>query len=360
MKKRVLRTLDLQYYCFVVDDRPLCIWDMDLNKRSIDFLDSLDPEYYEFIADNALAVIAKEEDEKNKQAQRAALLLRFTYSQALETHFALLMSAIQATRCVPAWINEYKTSELYNLIRKIKNHTPILSHADKDILSWKNISEAFFVNIVCEDKEREIAIKEAFANLWSQLSFDFLDEGFREEYNFIKHGFRARSGGFNLAVGVTQKTGTASNAMTLLGKSNFGTSYLANRRIGDNKDHIILENNNRNWDPEHIANKLKLISLSISNVVSALKIFNGIPANEVRFHWPNDIDLINELLKNSKVFGVTSMSSFDVTIRPDFIDPFSKSQILTNFKEKRFLGVKHVEFEDSRLDYFDELDKKYK
>lgn len=360
MKKRILRTLDLQYYCFVVDERPLCIWDIDLKKRSIDFLDSLDPEYYEFIADNALAVITKEEDEKNKQAQRAALLLRFTYSQALETHFALIMSAIQATRCVPAWINEYKTSELYNLVRKIINHKPILSHTDKESLSWQRIYEALFDCIVCEDTETKNAIRKAVANLWSQLGSDFLDEGFREEYNFIKHGFRAHSGGFYVAIGTTKKSGASSNNMSMLGKSNFGTSYLANRRIGDHKDHVILENNNRNWDPENIANKLRLISLSISNVVSALKLFNGSPANEVHIHWPKDINQIDGLLNKSNINGLASMSSIDAMVRPDFIDPFSKSQIIKNYKDGKFIGIKHVEFEDWRLDYIEEMEKNNK
>jgi hypothetical protein len=50
------------------------------------------------------------------------------------------------------------------------------------------------------DIEFKTKIEISFSSLWKHFAEDFLRDGFSEEYNSIKHGFRLRIGGFSLAM----------------------------------------------------------------------------------------------------------------------------------------------------------------
>jgi hypothetical protein len=93
---------DLQYCFFVVDERPLCLWDNNIKQRNLRFLNSIDPSYFEYLYQLYANVINSAKEATDKDAQHPALAMRTAYSQALETLFALLFSAIQAHWCIPA------------------------------------------------------------------------------------------------------------------------------------------------------------------------------------------------------------------------------------------------------------------
>jgi hypothetical protein len=340
--------LDFQYSLIIVDKRPYCVWDRDLKKRNLEFLEFLDPSYYDYIADTHLQNIADGDEATSNVSQHAALALRSTYSQALETLFALISAAIQAPRCVPAWFYLYKNQELRSVIDKIQNFKQLLSHINKDCLSWKSVSEAIFQSFVIEDKEKESAIKAGFAQLWSRFASDFLDDDFTHEYNSIKHGLRIRPGGFRIAMGVEETPGVHAPAenMSLLGKSDFGTGYIATEKIGELGHHVQMKRHHRNWNPEDLAWGLHTASLSISNVCVALKILNGVNPKDILFHYPIDLSLLLEPWKRSHQIGVTTMSGFDINIRPDFIEAFSKERILADYKAGKRTGVKRLFFGD--------------
>jgi hypothetical protein len=339
-------TLDLQYSFFLVDERPFCVWDIDLKKRSIEFLESLDPSYFEYVANINLQNIDDGDNARSKESQHAALAMRTAYSQALETLFALISASVQAPRCVPAWINLYRSYELRNVVDKIHNYKPLLSQIRFDVLEWSTISEITFQSLVVEDKEKEAAIKTGFSRLWSRFASDFLDEGFTDEYNSIKHGLRVRPGGFYIAMGPQNKPGQPAEKMTLFGKSDFGSGYLTADRIGDLKHHVQMKQHHRNWNPEDIAWGLHMASISISNVQSAIKVLNGIQPDQVQFHWPEDLSSLLEPWKRSRHIGVTSMSGFGVLIQPNFIEPFSKEKIIADYKEGKDVGIRHLVFRD--------------
>jgi hypothetical protein len=40
---------DLPYCFFVVDERPLCLWDDNVKQRSLRFLNSIEPSYFEYL-----------------------------------------------------------------------------------------------------------------------------------------------------------------------------------------------------------------------------------------------------------------------------------------------------------------------
>jgi hypothetical protein len=342
-------TLDLQYSFFLVDERPFCLWDIDLKKRNLQFLESLDPSYFEYVANLHIQNIS-EDDARNKESQHAALAMRTSYSQALETLFALISAFIQAPRCIAAWINLYQNHELRNVIDKIHNRKPLLSQIKFELLSWSSIAEIVFQRLVFEDKEKEAAIKNGFAQLWSRFASDFLDKEFTREYNSIKHGLRVRSGGFSFAMGPQSKPGAPAEKMTLLGKSDFGSGYLTDDKIGDLKHHVQLKRHNRNWHPEDLGWGLHMAAMSISNIQSAIKILNGVQPEQVQFHSPTDLSAFLEPWKHSVKIGVTSMSGFGLLIQPDYIEPFSKERILTGYKDGKDAGIRHLVFKNESDD----------
>ncbi len=338
--------LNLGYCLIVVGKRPFCIWDTELPRHTVEFLESIDASYFEYVANTHLGHIGDGDDAKTKESQHAALILRATFSQALETLFALIAAAIQAPYCPQAWMSLYKTYELHDLIDAIKNYRPLLSQVKHKVLTWRTISDAIYLSLVLEDKEKEQLIKAGFAQLWSHFASDFLDREFTEEYNSIKHGMRVRPGGFYIAIGSQRRQGEPAhpNHMHLLGKSEFGSGYLVPEKIGDTNIHLRMINHHRNWNPEDIAWGLHMVSMSIANIQAALKILNGIPATEVQFSWPNDMDTLLQPWKRSAQLGVTSMSGFNITIPPEYIEAYSKEKILSEYQVGNVVGMRKIEF----------------
>ena len=148
-------TIDFQYGLFLVDERAFCLWDQDVKKINLDFLNDIDPEYFEYLADVNFEKLG---DEKEEVHQYAALAIRTAFSQGLETLFALLFASIQAPHCVPAWMNLYKNNELYSLVRKINEYKKINDLLKVQVLNWATISEAVHEALLLDDKEKESII----------------------------------------------------------------------------------------------------------------------------------------------------------------------------------------------------------
>ena len=106
-----METVDFQYGFFLVGERPFCLWDQDINKLNSNFLNGIDPEYFEYLADTNFEKLG---DETEDIHQHAALAIRAAFSQGLETLFALIFASVQAPHCVPAWMNIYKTMNCTN------------------------------------------------------------------------------------------------------------------------------------------------------------------------------------------------------------------------------------------------------
>jgi lambda repressor-like predicted transcriptional regulator len=340
------KSLGLQYSFFLVDERPFCLWDMDLKKRTLEFVDNLDPSYFDYEANLHIEHIGENDQARSKESQHAALALRTAYSQALETLFALISATLQAPRCIAAWINLYKNHELRNVIDKIHNRKPLLHQLKFELSSWTSITEIVFQALVLEDKEKEAAIKNGFAQLWSRFASDFLDKEFVREYNSIKHGLRIRAGGFSFTFGPEEKPGVPAERMILAGKSDFGSAYFAADRIGDLNQHVQMTSHHRNWHPEDLGWGLHMAALSIANVQSAIKVLCGVQSAQVQFHSPTDFSAFSEPWKRATEIRVMSMSGFDFQIQPEYIEPFTKEGILAGYKDGTGYGTRNIFFKD--------------
>jgi len=318
----------MQYSKFAVDDFAWCAWDWDLKKLNLNFINSIDPEYFEY-----LAQIYASSDEKHEQ--NAALALRAAYSHGLETLFAFLFAAIQAPDCVIGWVHKYEVSQIRNLLQKVNNRERILSKIKIDHFSWDSISNAV-LPFILDDKEKEASIKRNYARTWEKFANEFIEPAFAFEYNSIKHGLRAKSGGFWLAIGPQEAEGTlaSSKQMHLMGKSDYGSTFYTVdpfdiEAADKSKRHFRLLKHSQNWRLERFYYGLHLISASLQNILTFLKIINGIEPSSVEFVWPDNEEFFQEPWKTHP--GVSHMSMNNIIMK-EHIVPFSKDEILSIYK----------------------------
>jgi len=333
-------SVSLEYAVFMVDNKPYCLWsDKSIKEYIFEFLDNIDPTYFVYQANTNLKKL-----NYKKYKQHAALAIRTAYSHGLETLFSLLCASIQAPNCVPGWLLLCSNAQLCSIVNKINSREQVNTLFKQHPSDWRKISLAIHAPLILEDKEKEKSIKNRFGELWSRWASDFLSETFSKEYNSIKHGFRVRPGGFSLAMGIEEIPGVHApqENMRLMGKSEFGSSFLDYIKIGEIKHHIQLRRNSRNWDPEDMALGLHLISISISNIVSFLKVLNGVDATKVKFNWPRDTETFREPWKRTSSLGVTSLSGFSNIIPVELITKYSEDNLKDLYKDGKVLHRKII------------------
>lgn len=351
----------LAYRMLAVNKKPYCVWNWNLRENNLRFIDGIDHEYFEYLARVHAAVLdptllqkpiarqlgralrtaidwfarkigKKRQREPSQHEHRAALSLRTAYYHGLETFFTLLCAALQAPASVAPWILKCRTSDLLSLVREIQSGrgTILNAHGLKQV-SWQIMSER--INLVSYEEEDKVKdTRQLFAELWGYLAHDFLDPYHRAEYNSIKHGLRVSPGGFTLAVGIEEQYGVPAppEAMQVIGRSEFGTSYFATEPIrGAPRQkkadpHISLKQQSVNWAPEAMILSLQLISISIHNIISALRIWHGVEPKTVPFLRPVDRDAFLAPWRQSG--GVMQMS-FGLPIEEAEIRRFSDDEI---------------------------------
>lgn len=310
---------------FAVDETPYCFWSLDPIGQDLEFLNSVDPRYFEHMAD--LHSDSLEGDQK----QYAAAAIRIAYSQGLETLFAFLCAVAQAPDCVIGWFLRYQNSDLNKVVRKISTREPIYTKLRSKIVTWDVIAEVVFSNLKTSDSEKDKAICDNFTRLWRRFASDFLHRHHALEYNNIKHGLRSKLGGFYFALGAEDTPGVPASPdrMRVIGSSEFGSSFFVPEPLHGNRN-FSVRYQSLNWFPLNFVYALKLISVSINNVIAFLKVFHGIPAKDVNFSWPSDDATYDEPWLRS-----TGITSFELNspITKQAITPLTKDEILSVYNE---------------------------
>jgi len=317
----------VSYVEFAINETPYCFWDLDPYRQSLDFINRIDPRYFEHVAD--LHGQFLDGDEK----QYAAAALRIAYSHGLESLFALLCATAQAPDCIIGWLLKYKNQELFEVVRKINRRESIYSKLPDKPVTWEYLSNLVFAGLNTGDPEKDSLTRNSFALLWERFASDFLDEKLGYEYNSIKHGLRARMGGFYLSIGKEDVPGVPAppERMQVVANSVFGSSFFIPLRLHDSRNFSVIHQG-LNWNPEKYIYALKLISASINNVIASLKIFYGVPANQVEFIWFKDDSAYEEPWKQNT--GITSMAMSPPFTEND-VSPLSKEDILSVYDEKK-------------------------
>lgn len=311
----------------IVNEKPYAIWDWDLKKKNLDFLNGIDSKYFTYVAENNFKALNG--DDKH----RAAILIRLTFSHGLETLFSLLSSVVQAPQCPLGWIICYSNRQLIEFVKKITKEDIILSPLLMDDISWVSISNLIFRGLECDEDKKKWIIK-GFSDFWMKMANIYTNEKFNNEYNGIKHSLRITPGGFNLMVGLEKEAGVPGKPeeMESLGGSNFGSKYYYKKNIiPKNGINITPFNEARNWDPLMLAKKLILVSMSIENIITWLKSVIEPSDKKYNIVHPDSIEQFEELC--SSFIGVHNIN-FNTNISESDITPLSAEEISKFFKEK--------------------------
>lgn len=167
-------------------------------------------------------------------------------------------------------------------------------------ISWENIAEYVFQNYQPGSNENKY-VTDLFAKLWSSLADEFVSISQRNECNSIKHGFRVQLGGFEIKMAVHDiDSDIKDEKMQTVGKSKYGVSYYKLQKINSDKTErsYRIERYCVNWDMQKTIDILKLVSISITNIISALQILNKTEV-EVNFIIPERDFNFTELFSDS-------------------------------------------------------------
>jgi hypothetical protein len=314
--------MNISYSRFATDKEPHCVWGWDLPQQNLDFLESLDPQFFANMAETHGTALNEDRGRKH-----AALALRLFYSHAIETLLALLSAAVQAPDCVVGWICLYHQEHLHAILESLSIGRSLLTKLDLTEPTWEGLSTVIHSLIVLDDKEKEAAIKRGYASFWAHAAQAYLNELNRLEYNSIKHGLRARSGGYTLRMRREKTPGVPDPDAPIhtIAASEFGSSFFVPERIGDSKQHVTLRHQAVNWRPQGLVDSLILISMSISNVVGYLRYVNGVEPSTIQFSWPSELDLFVSALRG---LPGHQASSFGLKAEGEHITLLSKDQIL--------------------------------
>lgn len=322
-------------YVFAVGQHPYCCWGFDHDDRTLEFLDGLDTGFFKAIA----TVLAEQLESGDPHA--ASVALRVSYHQGLETLFSLLAASAQAPAAVPAWIASCRTDDLRQVVGFLRDGKAILTQAGRARVSFLEISR-FVHRCAWPSETGDGSTATDFARFWQRLSREFLDETSRSEYNALKHGSRVLPGGFTLAIGNEGTPGVAAPADALrpLGGSEFGATFFATERVGASKHHVGTRRMSVNWSPLALAQRLVLVSMSISNVVGGLRCALGADPSDVQFTRPDPRTAFEAVWERDP--SVTS-TGIDRLVQIDPSDELSKDELLEILEQR---GTSNRDFEE--------------
>lgn len=306
---------------FAVADSVYCCWDFDPKASTLEYLEGIDPDYFATVA----TLLAGHLESENAIASSVAL--RVLYHQGVETLLSLLGAAAQGPTVVPAWIDRCKTEDLKNVTARLQSGEPLLTEAGSQSVTFEELSAHVLRFVWAGESEPETTAAH-FARFWHRLSNELLDEKARAEYNALKHGTRVLPGGFSLFIEIeADPSGPAvAPEMHRIGGSRFGSTFFATEPVRSAKWHIRTRRTSLNWLPEPMVQRLELVSMSIANVVGALRCDLGIDPVTVKWSRPASPEAFQEVWRQSP--GVAS-GAFGPSIGIAAADELSREDLRT-------------------------------
>jgi hypothetical protein len=239
---------------------------------------------------------------------------------------SLLGAAAQAPLTVPAWIAKCSTGDLRTVAESMRDGRPLLGHRRGYGVSFMDLSENVH-RFAWTEETGDDTTAARFGRFWRRLASEFLDETAQAEYNALKHGSRVVAGGFTLSIGTEETPGVPAppEAMRSMGGSEFGSTFFVAERAGTAKEHIRTRRTSVNWSPRALAERLFLMSMSISNIVGALRCDLGVDATSVRFERPSPLSAFDDVWMSEP--GVRS-TGIDTIIQIDPRDERSREELI--------------------------------
>jgi hypothetical protein len=311
---------------FKIDSKPICLWDFNLRKNNKDFLNEFDSDYFLFQTE----LFEKELDGEN--SYKAALSIKNVFHHSLETMFSLFCAAIQAPYCMYAWLNLSRTNDLKSVVKKISNNDKSLFHfLETNTVSWEKIAETvyFIKNDAMLKGADKTQLVHDMSSIWSALADLFINEFSKDEYNAIKHGLRTKTGGFSLNIGPpgTLNKPEKHNEWITLGTSKYGSSFFILDKVNDSqmKRNLNYKSKKRflNWNPYYLIDAIKLITCSISNMISYLMVVHKHNPLEIKYMVADP----NVIKKFWKFYNTRSNMSFEINTPDELITCATEEEI---------------------------------
>lgn len=266
---------------YAIDDELYCYWAASRRESAIQFLDSLDPGYFSFVADQGGACLGHPTLEK-----RAAASMRIAFFQGTETLLLLLGAFVQAPGCPQAWMGECTPPQLREVTSKITTDGTLLLFNDLlSSASWASVAGAVLRTSGQEDM---IGLAPRFERFWHQLAQTYLLRESVDEYSALRLGVGVESGGVPSMRGLAASRGTViHNNVPPSRGSRWATSFKMTRPVGsddrESRSRYSVDQS-IDWDAEQMVEALHCISASIHNVAAAFRIVHG--AGDVTFMVP--------------------------------------------------------------------------
>ncbi len=316
-------------YAFAVRDQLFCVWGHDLARMNDLFLRSYDRDYFDYVTTVHVTQL------EDQAAARAAVALRTAFHHAMETLLSLLGALSQAPDCVAAWLPNCSNATLRRLVDDMLSGTPLLTQRGRQRISFQDLSK-FVHSHVWLDEDPPAATAGRFATFWERVAREFLNDAHTAEYNSIKHGFRASSGPFVMRVGLEHEYAVPppEQEMQTIGASPHGTTFYVAEPLSPSPEarfHLKLKQQRLNWRAEAMAQAVQLLSLSIANVVGALRILGGAKPSTIRFHRPENPDAFEAPWRWS--VGVTE-TSMELSIDLAEVVFVSRKQLLSELESR--------------------------
>jgi hypothetical protein len=318
----------MNHFTFVVNDEPYSLWDPDPGNRTKEFLDSIDPGFFSYLAESHAENLDSAEHKR-----RVATAARMAYLHGIETLMTLVGAAVQAPQAPYAWVWLAKTDLLRAVVERISKGDPAL-HTElvQWDRTWEGLAKRVFSHCTQENGWPKTA--QSFGYVWRMFASEFLDEMNQLEYNSLKHGFRIRSAGVKLAFGLEHQYGVAPppEEMQYLGGSDTGSTFYAIERAGPDVSGNRSKRSRRrtvNWEPEPTIRGLQVLDVSIHNIVAFMRIANGAQPSTIRFHRLEGVEDLAALLDDSVSLRTSTFNAF---IPDADVPATTKKQLLDELK----------------------------
>ena len=301
----------------------------DIHEKNAHFLQAFDTSYFRYQLETHIRQL------NTPRGLEAAIALRVLYHHALETFLLLLFGNLQALDCIVGYVHRCRPEDLRNIVRKVnRGGDGLYTRMKLPSANWENIANFTVPEYEGPAPSRPDVIAR-YARLWKAFGRAYISDAAADEYNSLKHGFRAGLGGFvlDLTINLHEKAGTSQLPAIRFGHGDCGTSFFTAEPVPDApRMHFGLRFNAHNWDPHKLVPTVRLLLDSIDMTLISLKLRNGIGANDLSLPVSDELftfdDSFNAGAPSSSFFIDHEFSADHIVMatREELLDWIAKSE----------------------------------
>lgn len=314
---------------FKVIDRPYVVWSYDPRAENIEFLESIDSDFYHRAVQSFFCDAEGKlgfDPEEYKARKDVSSFARLIWNHGLETLVTLLGAYVQAPHAVHGFFLKCTNADC----RKIANYLLTERVPESNCFTRSDFKFDAFVRGIHASTVwvNDDVTMNNFSRSLRDLLREYDRDDLRAEYNSIKHGLRAHHGRFAMAFGLQEAPGIPApeENMTMLSDSIDGSHFLTTKTFPNGtkkaaKEQFSVQHSSVGWSLEKTLRDIQLFSFLIGNVTSALKVAGGAEPNSIQFFRPDVKTEWWEAYFNEQGSSIQNFSfSIDIELPKNFDD----------------------------------------